>query len=157
MPHERYLVGSEYGRFFARKANLNLLRRRPDEWRDLQTQTIAQSTIVASAVTPAASTPAVDVTLLEKKDMVHRKVKKRKAEGTNEIDALFAGAGLDGKKTKRAALGLDIDEVTAKDTEKRRGQGDEANVGGMKEIMDAIRTAPAPDKKREKRRKAGGV
>ncbi|KAG7096605.1 hypothetical protein E1B28_004022 [Marasmius oreades] len=36
LPHEQALIGSFYGKFFSRNLNLYLLRRRPDEWRSMQ-------------------------------------------------------------------------------------------------------------------------
>lgn len=36
MPHENFLAGSFYGKFFARHLHLTLLRRKPDEWKKMQ-------------------------------------------------------------------------------------------------------------------------
>jgi len=38
IPKEQELAGSFYGKFFARNLNLHVLRRRPEEWRDLQSE-----------------------------------------------------------------------------------------------------------------------
>lgn len=36
--HEEFLIGSEYGRFLYRKAQFQLFKRRPDEWREVISQ-----------------------------------------------------------------------------------------------------------------------
>lgn len=38
IPHEEFLIGSEYGRFLYRKAQFQLFKRRPDEWREVISQ-----------------------------------------------------------------------------------------------------------------------
>lgn len=42
IPHENFLAGSFYGKFFARGLHLTLLKRRPDEWKALQVKLKAE-------------------------------------------------------------------------------------------------------------------
>jgi nucleolar protein 9 len=97
---EQFLAGSQYGKYFARRVNLPLLKRRPDEWKNLQDRSLS-----------GPKEPAVvsGQDILPQKKLVEatasREPRKRKREMkvTDEIDALFEESL--GGKIKKAALG----------------------------------------------------
>jgi nucleolar protein 9 len=143
IPHEQFLAGSYYGKYFAKNLNLPLLRRQPEEWKNLQAaqrsnsnsdahrsatteahhETQAQSK--ASALSPSTSPQEADD-------------RRRAVDTEDEIDALF-DASL-GKRVRRSALetGGTARDVTIKS----------ANAGrDLEVLLSTIRAAP-----REKRK-----
>ncbi|KAF9268292.1 hypothetical protein L218DRAFT_918805 [Marasmius fiardii PR-910] len=105
IPHEQSLIASFYGKFFSRNLNLYLLRRRPDEWRSLQSQTKAQITATQAAEKGTLSPHVGSKAAADSKEETasepqpeRKKEKKRKRktemEGGDEIDQVFARAPL---------------------------------------------------------------
>lgn len=124
MPHEAFLAGSHYGRFFSRTVNLSLLTRRPDDWRRSQIQ-------VAPQPPPAPAPQGTDPPK-----------KKRKREG-DEIDELFAsskkgkGTGTVQKSAKREVEKMETQEELVDDSVLRAiraapSEGPGARKGGKK-------------------------
>jgi nucleolar protein 9 len=143
--HEQSLIGSEYGKYFARKLQLHILKRRPEEWKEMQAT--ASKPAKPAVMTgdpipvPAPTSAPINVAPSERE-----KKKKRKAD---EIDTLFDEAGLGGKKNKRGAL----------DTGKPEEDGKrEAPVASdLKDVLGAIKDAPkneGPGGKKKHRKKA---
>lgn len=113
IPHATVLSTSQYGRFFARKLNLHLLERRPDEWRHAQLGVVhhfahqkraagGKTAGITSAPIQVDSTPApedADAVARAEKKKRKREAKAADAiEGGDEIDALFAAEGKRSKK-----------------------------------------------------------
>jgi nucleolar protein 9 len=112
VPHEHTLLGSEYGRYFARKLQLHVLRRRPDEWKEIMSGTSASGprsvSATAAMISPLAVVPNGKQSTFnaagdDTDDAEGKKAKKKRK--ADEIDALFEDAGLGpGGKKKRAVL-----------------------------------------------------
>lgn len=113
IPHATALSTSQYGRFFARKLNLHLLERRPDEWRHAQLGVVhhfahqkrdrstADGALRVAVPAPFQAPVAAeqDAEALAKAERKKRKREAKTAAGTDEIDALFAETK--GKKSKQ--------------------------------------------------------
>lgn len=119
IPQAFALGNSQYGRFFAKRLDLHLLQRRPDEWREKQIQVVhhwklqdaARAALEAQrgepTAPPQAAIPTVkkaDTVAIEKED----KKRKRPSEVTEApnkddqaIDELFAPVLKDKKKKKK--------------------------------------------------------
>lgn len=92
IPHATALGNSQYGRFFARKLDLHLLQRRPDEWRE-SVLGVRHHFAHQKDEAPAPVPEPVEETEEERKK--RRKEKKRERD---EIDDVFAAVE---KKRKR--------------------------------------------------------
>ncbi|KAF5320668.1 hypothetical protein D9619_001195 [Psilocybe cf. subviscida] len=149
---EQALAASYYSKYFSRNLNLYLLQRRPDEWRNWQSEKKRaveqagkdkQKTGPASASAPTPAPPtAVQAETKEKES------KKRKSRPENEIDALFNEKL--GKRIKKAALATDSKpHVEPKKQEK--GSKVDVKDKDLQNILGAIRVAPANDGKKKKR------
>ncbi|KAI3611102.1 rrna processing protein nop9 [Moniliophthora roreri] len=140
MPYEQNLIGSFYGKFFARNLNLYLLRRRPDEWRSTQSSKKQSS--------EEHQTPTAEPAQVESKPQDTPKPKKRKRDGApkDEIDEVFASAPV--KKMKGPGLA-----PKAKEGSKERVSSILESEGDLKEIFSAIRSAPKNDAKEKGRKK----
>ncbi|KAI0334862.1 ARM repeat-containing protein [Cubamyces sp. BRFM 1775] len=121
-PHEHALAGSAYGKFFARHLSLHVLRRDPEAWKRMQSESKSASTsappVAVKPIRPQASEartinanePNASAAASDSESSVAEassaKVKKaqgkQKARSQDEIDALF-DATL-GKKVKKAEL-----------------------------------------------------
>ena len=144
---EQVLAASFFGKFFARSLNLYLLQRRPEEWRNLQSERKRSKEQHAA---PTESAPMIEMST---DPVPSDKKRKRKARPEDEIDALF-NAKL-GKKTKKAALSettLTLDSpsevVVVKDIASRKEDK------GLEQVLGAIRLAPKDhgySKKKNKR------
>ena len=147
---EQVLAASFFGKFFARSLNLYLLQRRPEEWRNLQSERKRSKEQHASAPT-TESAPMVDTSTAE--PAPSNKNRKRKARPEDEIDALF-NAKL-GKRTKKAALS----EITSTlDGPSKAAEIKDVAVRkedkGLEQVLGAIRLAPKDhgySKKKQKR------
>jgi nucleolar protein 9 len=143
IPHQQFLNGSYYGRYFAKNLNLPLLRRRPEEWKTLQTAHRSNSDSDAHRSTmteahhetqarPKTSALSARVSPLEAGD------RKRAVDTGDEIDALF-DASL-GKRVRRGAL---ESGGTARDATVKNG-----NIGhDLGDLFGAIRAAPKEKRK----------
>jgi nucleolar protein 9 len=145
---EQVLAASFFGKFFARSLNLHLLQRRPEEWRNLQSERKRSKEQHAALTTESASMIETS-TEPAPSDKNH----KRKARPGNEIDVLF-NAKL-GKRAKKAALSettstLDspskvtvVEDIAARKEDKE-----------LEQVLGAIRLAPKDhgySKKKQKR------
>jgi len=99
---ERFLLSSQYGRFFARKLQLHLLKRDTERWKAAQAQA---SPAPKPDVAQETSRPTV-TTISEPDSGSQEKGKKRKRkrepDNADEIDVVFASLG---KKSKVGSLG----------------------------------------------------
>jgi len=144
LTHEQFLAASYFGKYFARNINLYLLQRRPDEWRELQSQRKSNSAEKMTGIHPAAS-----VTVQKQNSEVaevsppSKTSKKRRSRPEDEIDAVF-NTNL-GAKVKRTAV-----NVTGS-YEKSIGQ--KSVDQGLQDVLGAIRAAPSDDSGRGKRQK----
>ncbi|EJD54013.1 ARM repeat-containing protein [Auricularia subglabra TFB-10046 SS5] len=126
MPHEAFLTGSHYGRFFARAVNLPLLVRRPDDWRAAQTQ--------KAAPPPAPPAPAPAPATAERKE------KKKRKHHEDEIDELFAAGAKKRKQADADGAGAEVKKMNAK--EKRTGAPTVLAENIDDSVLHAIRAAP---------------
>ncbi|KAF9474932.1 hypothetical protein BDN70DRAFT_884318 [Pholiota conissans] len=144
---EQALAASFYGKFFARNLNLYLLQRRPEDWRNLQSERKRaqdQEKLHAAAPTPT-SAPAPP----SKADPAPQpESRKRKSRPENEIDALFNEKL--GKKIKKAAL-TDNAGVTDVSTNARPTKKEKVGDKDLQQVLGAIRVAPASDGKKKKK------
>ncbi|EDR04892.1 uncharacterized protein LACBIDRAFT_303745 [Laccaria bicolor S238N-H82] len=137
--HDQTLAASFYGKFFARNLNLYLLQRRPEEWRNTQSEKKKAS------LPPPPQVKDVETKIKEETP------KKRKRKPENEIDELFDAAL--GRKIKKAAL------VTIPVSEEKEGavvKGEEVKKEedkSLKAVLGAIRSAPKGEEKHRKKRK----
>jgi nucleolar protein 9 len=133
LPHEAALAGDAFGKFFARRLKLHVLRRRPDEWREIQAAPPATepTSVPAPAAAPAPPT---------REGGSERKPKRK----VDAIDALFDGAGLGGGgKKKRGVLKADVGALTTQD-----------EVGAdLGSVLGAIKSAPKWDKPAKKKKR----
>ncbi|KZV71404.1 ARM repeat-containing protein [Peniophora sp. CONT] len=166
VPHESTLAGSFYGKFFARNLNLYLLRRKPDEWKEMQVKAVAKAT-PATVVKPAKAEQTAKMQDDRREGAAGKKKRKRGQGEGDEIDALFDGAL--GRKVKRAALDSGATdtqsdkkarkELAGKEDgsgkEKKRRKLDEETTGGdLAGVLGAIRNAPKGEEKARRKHKA---
>lgn len=157
VPHEHFLAGSMYGKYFARKLNLHLLQRKPDQWRDQQSAT------KAAASHPTQSNPAQSSAPADEASASTDEPRKRKHEAApkDEIDALFDATF--GKKIKKGGLGLggDAEEQKPKlakslgdeqhSKKKRKQDTSMEEDKDLKHVLGAIREAPKDDSNHRKK------
>lgn len=139
--HEQFLAGSFYGKFFARNLNLYLLQRKPEDWKNLQSQLKLSSSqptnstaIESSNETPAQLAPS-------------QKPRKRKRETRpeTEIDALF-NASL-GKRIKKGVLEPEQAPSTVKGiTGEHLAISHSVKDTALDDVLGAIRAAPKDEK-----------
>jgi nucleolar protein 9 len=149
---EQVLAASFFGKFFARSLNLYLLQRRPEEWRNLQSERKRLKEQQQHAAAPTESAPMIETTT--EPAAPSDKKRKRKARPDDEIDVLF-NAKL-GKKTKKAALSETTSTVdgpskvmiVVEDIDARKEDKE------LQQVLGAIRLAPKDhgySKKKQKR------
>jgi nucleolar protein 9 len=83
IPHEHTLHGSHYGKYFAKKVNLHLLQRKPDEWRNIQSQ---------SQNTQDRSFEQLDTRDRRSLPDARDSRKRKRTEIVDEIDVVFENA-----------------------------------------------------------------
>jgi nucleolar protein 9 len=130
-----------------RSLNLYLLQRRPEEWRNLQSE---RKRLKEQHAAPTESAPMIETSI---EPAPSDKKRKRKVRPEDEIDALFNSKL--GKRTKKAALSgttspfnrpsevLLVDGVAARKEDKE-----------LEQVLGAIRLAPKEHgyvKKKQKR------
>ena len=130
IPHDRDLAASYYGRFFARNLNLQLLQRRPEEWRNMQAELRKQKG--REQQIPSSSG--------EKADKAPQK-RKRKEHKDDELDALFVSPN--SKKAKRPTLESGDSERATKPV---------GNETDMQSIFHAIKATPGHEKRARSKR-----
>lgn len=157
MPYEHALVGSLYGKFFAKRLHLSLLHRKPEEWRSLQVRQQAeqrektQARQHEHAPQPVATTSAADVDISKQQSAKRgrednadevRRARKRKRE-VDELGAIFEGV----KEKRFGKVGL---------PSKATGKAGAEKIGAPvpDDILDAIKAAPKGEAKVRRKRKA---
>ncbi|KAM6495360.1 Armadillo-type fold [Amanita muscaria] len=139
--HDQELAASYYGRFFVRNLNLQLLQRRPDEWRNLQSERKKQKEQEHQLTDHASDQSKVAVKTQSDKVVQKR---KREHQGSDEIDVLFDSSI--GKKIKRAALQTGPQDRT-------EGKESEKFDASLQGVLGAIKAAPNHESKaKEKKR-----
>ncbi|KAK2464918.1 hypothetical protein APHAL10511_002994 [Amanita phalloides] len=98
IPHDRDLAASYYGRFFARNLDLQLLQRRPDEWKNKQVERKRQKE--AEQQKEENREPVQDKSQGVERETTKKKRKResRVREDEEEIDSAFSDVS---KKTKK--------------------------------------------------------
>ncbi|GBE79200.1 Nucleolar protein [Sparassis crispa] len=156
IPHEHFLAGSFYGKFFTRHLNLHLLQRNVDEWKNQQSSAKSAqraplppltTTTLAPIDRPAPALPADT-------EQKHAK-RKRKARPEDEIDALFDAAL--GKKVKKGRLGptgsVPAQGQGGEVEQKREGQKEQVDKV-LKDVLGAIKAAPKEEKGHSRKKRA---
>ncbi|KIY48757.1 ARM repeat-containing protein [Fistulina hepatica ATCC 64428] len=162
-PHEYFLVGSHYGKFFLRKVNLNLLKRAPEEWKNQMLRTkdpAPQATPAQTKELPSAKDANVEGRPVEPKkdaeaelqvDIPPRSAKKRRRH-EDEIDHLFNSStktkGMKKAKLETALVDATEDAHSAKDKAKEKAQD-----SALQAVLSAIQAAPKDEGKRHKKRR----
>ncbi|KAG2148028.1 armadillo-type protein [Suillus clintonianus] len=144
--HEQFLAASYFGKYFARNINLYLLQRRPEEWRELQSQSKSSSgPITSPSSLPSAPSQAAQRPNSNDAEVSHlsKSSKKRRSRPEDEIDAVF-NASL-GTKVKRTA-------VSATDSSEKLVVQNSMDQG-LQDVLGAIRAAPGDDSSRGKRQR----
>ncbi len=148
IPHESFLAGSFYGKFFARNLNLYLLQRRPEEWRNMQAERARNAKGQASVPVTQAQPTSEQHTHSEDAPAAKKK-QKRKNRPEDEIDAVFQANLINTKKgaltATVASQGQSVAEAVGKKTSDQT----------LHEVLGAIRAAPKDDKKHVKRKRTG--
>lgn len=145
IPYEQFLAASFYGKFFARNLHLHLLKQRPKEWEDLQSNSKtanAPKPGQPNTQPPSQPQPSSSATPVTSDDKSSKKSSKKRNLRDDEIDAVFDAAL--GKKTKKAAVAL-VPAQAVKDTTDQQ----------MEDVFSAIRVAPGGESGpvKKKRRK----
>jgi hypothetical protein len=105
IPFETSLSTSQFGRFFGRRLNINLYRRRPEEWRAFQAPTVTRTAtgatvrpVLTPALTPTAALAVASseqpIEVVDGEKEKGGKKRKRAEKPIDEIDALFAGSAI---------------------------------------------------------------
>lgn len=146
IPQEQFLAASFFGKFFARNLHLHLLKRKPEEWKALQSKPkpVPHDGATKGSAGDPKDVPVGAADAKTKQEKPERKKRKREERKEDEIDALFSSAL--GKKVKKAHLEAGTLESEAKS--RRVGSVDK----GLESVLGAIRSAPSDLKsmKREK-------
>lgn len=129
MPHENFLAGSYYGKFFARNLHLTLLRRKPVEWKALQSRSRPGAPYIPSAPTPVKPSTSAE----EEKDK--KKEKKRKRE--DAIDEIFESQAGGGNRKMKAPKEVSQAESSAP-TSAATGPSSKAKAVKLVEGDDAL-------------------
>ncbi|KAF8511204.1 ARM repeat-containing protein [Gautieria morchelliformis] len=139
IPHEQFLTGSYFGRYFFRSLRLPLLRHKPDQWKIIQGKERTLPTTSGNAVPQAQPKTLGDVeTTIDLRPLKSNKKRKRKeTHDEDEIEALFSGIGA--KKIKGVAPSSELDVADGK-----------AQPDLDMSILKAIKGAPADSGRRRK-------
>ena len=126
-----------------------LLQRRPEEWRDLQSErkrSQEQRRPAAPIESAPIKTPVEPITTSNKNS-------KRKSRPEDEIDALFKNAKLD-KRVKKAALSESISTPDADPSKVLSSDfATKEEDKGLEQVLGAIRLAPKDGGRPKKKRK----
>ena len=163
IPHEQELVGSFFGKFFARGLNLYLLKRNPEEWKSSLVK--VDNTQPSKGTTQLTEKKAEKVTdrhaikqvVGESGNSTVELQKKRKRvvdKPEGEIDALFS---ILGKKQKKGSLATSIIDHEPKEVKLSSDKPKTKTLSNDKDldhILGAIKNAPkdmASGRKHKKR------
>ena len=135
MPHEQFLVGSHFGRFFARSLGLPLLRRNPDQWKASRVREHKAAASSSNVISPSQQKQLSASAPTDAEDKRSKKRKRKETEQDDDIDKLFSGIGL----YKQAQVGEQRPKTTT-------------NVSLDATLLNAIKGAPdsQPSKKKKK-------
>lgn len=158
IPFESQLAGSFYGKFFVRNLNLYMLQRRPDEWRNVQTQRRQQALQQQQQIKETPSTAPQEVASTSTVAAVVESKSRKRSKPSDEIEELFDKTL--GKKIKKAALATEETkevEVSkpAADAEKKSKKGkdkDKKKDNSLDAVLGAIKSAPKHDSERPKKK-----
>ena len=132
-----------------RNLNLYLLQRKPEDWRNLQSERKRaqdeekRQTAAAAAAPPSAPAPKEESPALP--PAPQSESRKRKSRPENEIDALFNEKL--GKRIKKAALSdIKTASAVAEAPSFKKGKSDK----DLDQVLGAIRLAPANDGKKKR-------
>jgi hypothetical protein len=158
MPHEHVLAGSLYGKFFARRLHLSLLRRKPEEWVALQVRKQAEQReqLHGRKRGPAGPVGTTEVVGVDISKALN--AKRGREDNTDEVQ------GAQTRKRKREADELDVIFEGVRENRfgrvglppKTTGTGGAEKVGApvSGDILDAIKAAPKSESKARRKRKA---
>ena len=158
--HERDLAASFYGKFFARRLNIHLLLRDPEQWKNLQINVRSSAQPQAMQESRPVSTAQSHTATPDPQNAPAKLSKKRKARVEDEIDQLFEEKL--GKKVKKAGLGVDASAPSAPKVnqkvevkeKKRRKHDAAAEDRDLQDVLGAIKAAPKDDKSHKRKKKA---
>lgn len=152
-PQQQLLAGSFYGKFFSRNLNLYLLQRRPEEWRNFQTEKKKRpdnENPLSSTARPQL--PPKETQSDPKVEAAPPQVKKKRKHQGDEIDVLFDTSL--GKKVKKAAL---ISELGPTPPKLDNGSVEKPAPGAMdkslEDVLGVIRAVPKGEKPRVKKKR----
>lgn len=158
--HEPFLAGSFYGKFFARRLNLHLLRKDKDKWKDLQSSSRPAPSATSSHSQPSQPSEG-DIGNVSQSPLFaigDSGKRKRATQGEDEIDQLFSATL--GSKTKRAELSSQQPEP-AKDEAlpkakkvKTKTSGTDGHDKVLYEVFGAIKSAPKSDVRSGKKKRS---
>ena len=137
MPQERFLLGSQTGRFFGRKLQLQSLKNNPEGWKASQAQAskaVASGTQVVNSIPPSSQQAPAKAS--EDGGAINGDTKKKRKRHTKEIDEIDAVFSKLGKKIKKGRLDANFGSSQSSKSE-----------GDLKGVMDAIRSAPKDAKR----------
>ncbi|GJJ07712.1 hypothetical protein Clacol_001917 [Clathrus columnatus] len=145
IPHEQFLAGSRFAKFFTRNLNLSLLKRNPDQWKS--TKAKDGSSVNAIPITGPSKIPKSELkteseiisTDAEKPEHISSKKRRKDVEPEDEIDILFSKA----KRHKFSNLETSVEAKPKASTE----------LNLDKSVLAAIEGAPRTTEKRVKSKK----
>lgn len=148
IPYETQLAGSFYGKFFARNLNLYLLQRKPDEWRNVQTQRKQQQQQQATPALQKQQATVSSATSQTKAQEPPKDRGKKRSKPSDEIEELFEKTL--GKRVKKAALGTEVEKpqvaekaaVEKEEKKKRKKDAKSDKDRELDSVLGAIKSAP---------------
>ncbi|TCD70472.1 Nucleolar protein 9 [Steccherinum ochraceum] len=152
IPHEQFLAGSFYGKFFARRLNLQLLRKDTEKWKSMQSS--------SKPPPPASATKTAEASLPDAGQSTRDDKRKRKRPGKegDEIDQLFNTAL--GKKTKKAGITQTVDEAAEESARAGAAEQDEKQTApktghdkALDDVLGAIQAAPKSEVRSKKKKR----
>ncbi|KAH7930051.1 ARM repeat-containing protein [Leucogyrophana mollusca] len=152
--HEQFLAASYYGKYFARNLNLYLLQRRPQDWKNMQSEGKANSSAVPPDVPTTVVSNQQSLSESAKPSIPNpeasspRKTKKRRSRPEDEIDAVFDAAL--GKKTRKGAMTAEKGDNPS-NVQPLRSSPKKDSLGDV--VLGAIRAAPNDESGRGKKRR----
>lgn len=138
VPHEQFLAGSRYARFFTRKINLPLLKRNPQAWKEAMAKELGKRSSANAIPIPLSKATGFRD---NRPEVVEPSTKKRKDPETelgDEIDALFS-------KVKRPKFSKLEAVTTAVESSSKP-----STSSLDKSVLEAIKGAPRTEERRAK-------
>lgn len=139
MPQEQALAASFYGKFFARNLNLHLLKRSPEQWKELQSSSRANAKGTDSEQSSAPMAPSQKPQESSAVSEPKRSSRKRNVP-EDDIDILFRAAS--GNKAKSDTIANAVVHETTGATDQ-----------DLQDVLRAIRAVPHENSHSKKRRK----